>query len=76
MQVSKWGNSYAVRLPAALLAEMNIDEDDNIRIILDEGGGLKICKVKSLESRIDELRKIRAKLPKNYKFDRDEANAR
>jgi antitoxin MazE len=32
MQVSKWGNSLAVRLPAAVVDELKLKEGDQIEI--------------------------------------------
>ncbi|MEY4651672.1 MAG: hypothetical protein RI884_253, partial [Pseudomonadota bacterium] len=32
MQVSKWGNSLAVRLPAAVIEAMGLKEGDDIEI--------------------------------------------
>jgi antitoxin MazE len=33
MQVAKWGNSLAVRLPAKLVAELGLAEGDEIQIV-------------------------------------------
>ena len=37
MQVAKWGNSLAVRLPADLVRELGLKEGDQIDLIKDDG---------------------------------------
>ena len=38
MQVAKWGNSLAVRLPAELVRELGLREGDEITLRADAGG--------------------------------------
>ena len=38
MQVAKWGNSLAVRLPADLVRELGLKEGDQIDLVKDDGG--------------------------------------
>ena len=40
MQVAKWGNSLAVRLPADLVRELGLKEGDQIDLIKDDGAVL------------------------------------
>ena len=35
MQVAKWGNSLAVRLPAAVVDALQLREGDDIEIVVD-----------------------------------------
>ena len=37
MQVAKWGNSLAVRLPADLVRELGLKEGDQIDLVKDDG---------------------------------------
>lgn len=74
MKVSKWGNSLAVRLPADLVREMGLKEGDYV-----ERDRLAIYKARARMSREEALKIMReanTPLPKDYKFDREEANAR
>ena len=61
MQVSRWGNSLAVRLPAAVVEALGLQEGDEIAI-----------EVAALET----LRTLGWTLPPGFCFDRTEANAR
>ena len=76
MQVSKWGNSLAIRLPATVVELLELEEGDDVEVIV---AGKRIFEVKRKPSSTEllaRLRKFRGKLPADFKFDRDEANAR
>jgi antitoxin MazE len=76
MQVSKWGNSLAVRLPKQLVDQMCLIEGDEI-VVVDTVGRMLI--VEKQERRGLALKKMAArawKAPADYKFNRDEANER
>lgn len=83
MQVSKWGNSLAVRLPSSMVKAMNLKEGDEIEIVpvlsgMGENSARKFEAAKRLtrEEALEGLRELRGTMPADYKFDRDEANAR
>ncbi len=77
MQVSKWGNSLAVRLPKALVEQLGLKEGDELNVVAASNDTLA---VETKEARrLRALANIRARnwtLPVDYKFDRDEANER
>lgn len=76
MQVSKWGNSLALRLPAAVVEVLGLKEGDDIEIVV---AGERIFEVKKLATKRDllaRLRKYRGRLPADFKFNRLEANER
>lgn len=76
MQVAKWGNSLAVRLPAALVEALELREGDDIEIIVDDVRVFSVRKKPGTEALLERLRSFRGKLPPDFKFSRDEANAR
>lgn len=76
MQVSKWGNSLAVRLPAAIIEALGLKEGDEIEIYVASAKEFGIAKKPSREDLLKRLRAFRGRLPADFKFDRDEANAR
>lgn len=76
MQVAKWGNSLAVRLPAGLVEALELSEGDDIEIIVDDARTFAVRKKPGLDARLARLRSFRGKLPADFKFSRDEANAR
>jgi antitoxin MazE len=76
MQVAKWGNSLAVRLPAAVVEVLELKEGDEIEIHVAEARELAVARKPGREELLKRLRAFRGRLPPDFKFDRDEANAR
>jgi antitoxin MazE len=76
MQVAKWGNSLAIRLPALVVRALELREGDDIEILIAAERVFKVRKKPGKESSLGRLRQFREKLPADFKFDRDEANAR
>jgi len=76
MQVSKWGNSLGVRLPKALVEELNIEAGDEIELIRNENKQFEIRKIDRRKAFLEAISKFQFDLPEGYKFDRDEANSR
>jgi antitoxin MazE len=76
MQVSKWGNSLAIRLPAAVVEALGLKEGDDIEIHAAGQRTFEIDKTPGARELLARLRKFRGRLPKDFKFDRLEANER
>jgi antitoxin MazE len=76
MQVSKWGNSLAVRIPAAVVRVLELKEGDEIEIHAADDRAFAIARKPDRSELLSRLRSFRGRLPPDFKFDRDEANAR
>jgi antitoxin MazE len=76
MQVSKWGNSLAIRLPAALVEALDLREGDDVTLHAAGSRTLEVEKTPSAKQLLARLRKFRGRLPKDFKFDRLEINER
>jgi antitoxin MazE len=76
MQVARWGNSLAVRLPAAVVEALELKEGDEIEIHIAGERSFDIERDRSRERALERIRSFRKKLPPDWKFDRDDANAR
>lgn len=76
MQVAKWGNSLAVRLPASLVEALELREGDDIEIIIDDARTFAVRKKPGADQLLKRLRAFRGKLPADFHFDREQANAR
>ena len=76
MQVAKWGNSLAIRLPAAVVAVLGLKEGDEIEIHVADERQLAVARKPGRAELLQRLRSFRGRLPADFKFDRDEANAR
>jgi len=76
MQVSKWGNSLAVRLPRAVVEALDLKEGDQIEIRIVRERVFEVSRDQSKPHALARLRKLRRPLPPGFVFDREEANAR
>ena len=76
MKVAKWGNSLAVRLPAAVVEVLQLQDGDGIEIRAEGQRILTVCKKPDIEEMFARVRKLRGAIPRDFKFDRDEANER
>jgi antitoxin MazE len=76
MQISKWGNSLAVRLPAAVVEALQLKEGDDIEISVAGARTFEISKRPSTTDLLKRLRRFRGRLPSDFRFDRLEANER
>jgi antitoxin MazE len=74
MQVSKWGNSLAVRLPVAVVEALGLKEGEEIEIHVSGARSLEVARKPSNVELLARLRKFRSRLPDDFKFDRLEAN--
>jgi antitoxin MazE len=76
MRVAKWGNSLAIRLPAAVVAALGLKEGDEIEIQVTEARKFAVARKPDRTELLNRLRAFRGRLPADFKFDRDEASAR
>ena len=76
MQVSKWGNSLALRLPAAVVEALKLKECDHVEVFVAGERAFGIDRDRRRERALARIRKISRALPPDWKFDRDDANAR
>jgi len=76
MQVSKWGNSLAVRLPATVVDALDLKEGDQIEIHIAGARDFEVSRDRRREAALDRLRKLRRSLPAGFTFERDAAHER
>ncbi len=76
MRVSKWGNSLALRLPASVVKTLELKEGDDIEVVIADERVFQIRKKPGREAVLSRLRKFRGNLPADFRFDREDTNAR
>ena len=76
MKVARWGNSLALRLPAAVVEALALKEGDEIEVQVAEQRRFAIARKPGRDALLERLRAFRGRLPADFRFDRDEANAR
>lgn len=75
MQVAKWGNSLAVRLPAELVRSLDLREGDQVDLRPD-ADGFAVARQPRPDEILAGLRRFRGRLAAKDRLDRDEANSR
>ncbi|MEQ8814502.1 MAG: AbrB/MazE/SpoVT family DNA-binding domain-containing protein [Thalassobaculum sp.] len=76
MRVAKWGNSLAVRLPAAVVDALALKDGDEIEIRVVGDRAFEVARDDGREQALRRIRTLRRPLPPGWRFDRDDANAR
>ena len=76
MQVSKWGNSLALRLPVSVVEALKLKEGDHVEVFVAGERTFGIDRDRSRERALARISKLRKALPPDWKLDRDAANAR
>jgi antitoxin MazE len=76
MLVAKWGNSLAIRLPAAVVEALELKAGDEVEVHVMGDRAFGIDRDRSRERALARIRALCKPLPADWKFDREEANAR
>jgi antitoxin MazE len=77
MQVAKWGNSLAVRIPADVARELGLKEGDEVTLhALGKGELAVITEAQQRRAVAESFREFRGMVPEDFKFDRDAINSR
>lgn len=76
MRVAKWGNSLAVRLPDAVVKALKLKSGDEIEIVASGARHFEVSRDRSRDRALERLRALKKPLPKGFRIDREEANAR
>ena len=71
MQVSRWGNSLAVRLPSEVVEKLlNLQEGDQIEIRIASTREFEVRRDPARQRALERLRRLRRLLPAGFVFDR------
>jgi antitoxin MazE len=78
MQVGRWGNSLAVRLPASIVDALRLKEGDEVDIEVVDASPprLRLSLQQKREAALASLRALARPFPPDFKFDRNEASER
>jgi antitoxin MazE len=77
MQISKWGNSLAVRLPKKLVEKLGLTEGDHVNLTSADEQTIVVSKDRAGEGDfLGKLRALQKPRPRDFVWNRDDANAR
>jgi antitoxin MazE len=76
MQIARWGNSLAVRLPAAVVEVLDLKPGDTVEIDVAGAHRFEVRRADDVAAVLRRLRRLRGRVPADFRFDRLEANVR
>ncbi|KQS01837.1 AbrB family transcriptional regulator [Sphingomonas sp. Leaf357] len=76
MQVAKWGNSLAIRIPKDVVETLKLKIGDEVDMDAVGPRTIEISRSLTREQALEDLRRFEGLISADFKFDREEANAR
>ena len=78
MQITRIGDGLAIFLTAEQIEQLGLKEGDEIMFRETESGALQVevQRKPTVEELFERVRKMRGRLPADFKFDREWANSR
>jgi antitoxin MazE len=70
------GRSLASRLPASVVEALKLEDGDEVEVHVAGERAFDIARDRSRERALARIHALRKELPPDWKFDREEANAR
>jgi antitoxin MazE len=74
MQVSKWGNSLAIRIPKVVVEALQLKEGDEVEVTVAGLRQLNVDRDRKREKALETLRRLARPFPQGWQFNREEAN--
>ena len=76
MIVSAWGNSLGVRLPKALVIQLDLKAGDELEVVAATPSRIELRKDARRQQAVDRMRARRLQIPADYRFDRESLHER
>src|SRR5215469_9809835 len=76
MQVSKWGNSLAIRIPNVVVQTLKLKEGDEVEVTIAGDRELVLKRDGRREKALETIRQLARPFPAGWRFDREDAAAR
>jgi antitoxin MazE len=76
MQVSRWGNSLAVRLPKDLVERLGLSVGDALTVVTVDGDRVTLARDTRRADALARMQARKVRLPDDYRFDRVAAHDR
>ncbi|WP_137898107.1 hypothetical protein [Sphingomonas sp. 2SG] len=75
MKLTKTSDGYIVKVPDEVVASLGLHDGDDVSLTVPGVITIPVSDA-ARDSAIDRMKKLASPLPPDYKFDREEANAR
>ena len=74
MNVAKWGDSLAIRLPAAVVRALDLAEGDDVTVRVVGTREMELERKPDRAALLARLSAFEGRLPADFVFERDDAN--
>ena len=74
MQVAKWGNSLAIRIPASVVKVLGLAEGDDVSVRVLGERDLAVERTPSRAAMLARLDAFEGRMPPDFAWDRDDAH--
>lgn len=72
MQISRWGNSLAIRIPADVVRALGLKEGDELDVKTLDDRRVEMTRKLTRDEVLARMKAYDLKLPEGYKFNREE----
>lgn len=76
MQLARWGNSFAIRVPKDVVEKLGLKQGDDIMVRIAGDGAFEVARDDKRAQAIARIRELAVDMPPGWTFTREEANAR
>ncbi len=76
MKLAKWGGNLAIRIPISLVRQLGLREGDDVDLVIAGTNQFQLVKNNDYRSAIENIKARNWSLPKDYSFNRNQANER
>ncbi|MEB2846922.1 AbrB/MazE/SpoVT family DNA-binding domain-containing protein [Rhizobiales bacterium RZME27] len=76
MRVTRWNDALAVQIPADVARSLDLKEGDEVTVAVANEPSQEAGRLNAKKQALERIKALKLELPNNWKFDREEANAR
>ncbi|MGE7371297.1 AbrB/MazE/SpoVT family DNA-binding domain-containing protein [Neorhizobium sp. NPDC001467] len=76
MRVTRWNDALAVQIPDDVARSLDLKEGDEVTVAVANNPSPEGARQKVKNQALERIKALRLELPSDWKFDREEANAR
>jgi antitoxin MazE len=76
MKIGRRGNDLAIRIPAAIVKELDLKSGEEMQITVTGEHQFEVSRDRRRLEALEAIRKLRRPLPPGYKFNREEIHER
>ncbi len=76
MRVTRWNDALAVQIPDDVAKSLDLKEGDEVTVAVANEPSPEVARQEAKKQALERIEALKLELPADWKFDREEANAR